>query len=299
MGQLLGRPVAVTDETLQECVAKMSFSPLAFELYKESAHVLAVCSHLYACSSPEEAALPRNQAICAGLLVRITKFMAAVASLVSQEADRADVVVALNRCITESATDLRFLMIKNEDRFFEQFVRVGLSSERELYDVIQKNITERGGETLPIERRMLKSIDKVCRLSGVAIADVQLKMGNWGGGLRSRLSAIGEGDAYPMLQRVPSHAIHGTWVDLVQHHLTEVDKGGFRPDPTSSRVDSRLMLPVCVLVLSAARTYVEGFFSSLCELEPLLERIADLIRRIMSVDETHEAWMNSDRAVDD
>ena len=290
--KLLGQQVSVTDEVLQECTAKSSFSPLAFELYKETVRALAVCSHLYASSSTEEASLPRNQAICAGLLVRIAKFMTAVASLVAEDPDRADVVFALNRSITESATDLRYLLAKNEERAFGQFVKAGLASEREPCDLIQKNIALRGGEALPIERRMLKSIEKVFRLSGVAIEDVPGKMANWAGGLRNRLVAIGEGDAYPMLQRIPSHAVHGTWVDLLQHHLADAGDGGFRPDPTWSRVDSRLMLPVCVLVLVAARTYLQAFFFRRPELKLLLERIEDLMRRIMAVDEAEEASRN-------
>ena len=298
MYKFLRNPVAVTDEALQECVTKGLFSPLALELYEEAATVLAVCSHLYVTSSPEESALPRNQAVCAGLLVRITKFMAAVASLVSQKSDCADVVFALNRSITESATNLHFLVLKSEDRFFDQFVSFSLSSERELYDVIKKNITERGGETLPIEQRMLNSIDRVCQLSGVAISDVQPKMHNWGGGLRNRMIAIGKGDAYAMQQRIPSHAVHGTWVDLALHHLTEAENMSFRPDLTSSRVDSRLMLPICILVLAAACTYVEAFFSQLPEAEPLFERITDLTQRIMTVDEAHEESINS-RKLDD
>lgn len=87
--QFLGEPVAVRDAMLQECVARKSFSPLASELYKEVVAVLAVCSHVHTGPSPEEFVLPRDQAICAGLLVRIAKFMTAVASLVSQDSDRA------------------------------------------------------------------------------------------------------------------------------------------------------------------------------------------------------------------
>ena len=290
--ELLGEPVAVSEEVLQECSREGTFSPLAFELYKEAATVAAVCSHLYVDSGPE-AALPRNQAICAGLLVRIVKFMTAVASLVSEDADRGDVVFVLNRCITESATDVRFLAVKNDEGTFDQFVSASLSSEREYYDVIQKNITARGGEILPIERRMLESIDRVCRLSGVVIGDVDSRMRNWAGGLRSRLIAIGMGDGYPMLQRMPSHAVHGTWVDLIQHHLSDVNGEGFIPDPTWSHVDSRLMLPVCLLVLAAARTYVEVFFPPLPELEPLVANLEALMGRIMAVEEAHEAWISS------
>lgn len=49
----------------------------------------------------------------------------------------------------ESATNLRFLVLKNEDRFFEQFVAFSLSPERELYDCIQKNIALRVAQSSP------------------------------------------------------------------------------------------------------------------------------------------------------
>ena len=290
--QFLDKPVPVTDAILKECVAKKSFSPLAVELYKETLAVLSVSSHAYIGSSSQEAVLQRDQAICAGLLVRIMKLMTAVANLVSQDPDRADVVFALNRSITESATNLRFLVIKDEDRFFDQFVRFSLAPERRLYDLIEENIAERGGEMLPIERRMLSSIRNVCRLSGVEITDVQPRMGDWGGGLRNRMVAIGEGELYTGQHGLPSHAVHGTWVDLVQHHLVEVD-GGFRPDPTWSRVDSRLMLPTCVFVLTAAHLYLNQLFPPLPELEPLLDRITDLEHRIMETDQAHEEWLGS------
>ncbi len=289
--ELLGNPVAFTDATLRECAAKGSFSQLALELYKEAITVVAFCSHAYTDCTSNEGLLSRNQAVCAGLLVRIAKFMKAVESLVSQDPDRADVVFSLNRSITESATNLRFLVAKNEDRFFDQFVRFSLAPEREMYDVIQENIVARDGKKLPIEQRMLKSIDRVCRLSGVTITDIPRKMGDWGGGLRNRLIALGEGEGYAAQQRVPSHAVHGTWVDLVLHHLRDVDNG-FQPDLTWSHVDTRLMLPICVLALNAARTYIDAFFPPLPELEPLLERIADLTDRIRTVDKAHEEWFN-------
>lgn len=200
-------------------------------------------------------------------------------------------VYALNRSIMESSANLRFLVLKNEERFFDQFVRFSLAPERELYDLIQKNISERSGEILPIERRMLNSIDRVCRLSGFAITDIASKMGDWGGGVRNRLIALGEGETYVAQQRGPSHAVHGTWVDLVLRHLKAVENG-FQPDPTWSRVDSLSMLPVSMLVLDAAHAYMRNFFPALPELEPLFERMADLEERIRVVDRAHEAWLS-------
>lgn len=293
MYQLIGEPVAVNDNVLQECITKNSFSPVAFKLYEEAMKVLTVCSCTYSSSTPEECALPRNQAICAGLLLRIVSVMRSVATLITQAPNCANVVFALNRFITESATNLRFLAVKREERFFDQFVRFSLAPDREHYDVIQRNIADRGGEILPMEQRMLKSIDRVCRLSDVVITDVNPKMGDWGGGVRNRLIALGRGEWYAATHRLPSHAVHGTWVDLIQHHLTVDDDNGFQPKPDQARVDSRLMLPVCVLALEAAHTYIEVFIPPLPEREPLLERITDLTQRINTLDEAHEDWINS------
>lgn len=289
---LLGEPVVVTQTTLRQAREKRSFSPIAYELYKETVAVLAVCLDVRVNASSESPGQSRKQAICSGLLVRVAKFMKGVAILVSQDPDSAHIVHSLNRSILESATNLRFLVRKAEDKYFERFVKFSLGPEREARDMIEKNVDKRDGSVLPIEQRMLDSIDRVCGTSGMAISDVPPKSGDWGGGLRTRMAFLGEGDLYAFQQRIGSHAVHGTWVDLVFHHLKEVDNG-FVPDPTGSRVDSRLMLPVCLIVLRTAEDYVKAFFPPLPELLPLLERITDLTRRIKAVEAAHEKWLSA------
>ena len=188
---LLGKPTEVNGEILRICDEKGSFSPIAFELYRETVIVVAVCSHSFTGEESGKIRLNRNQAIYAGLFVRITKFMSAVLQLVSTP-DRGEVVMALNRSILESATNLRFLLLKNETKLYDDFVRSGLGPERELYDVIQVNIRNRGGDVLPIEERMLKSIDRACSLAGLKIEEINPKVRDWGGNLRERLKALGE-----------------------------------------------------------------------------------------------------------
>jgi len=289
----LSKPTEVNEDVLRTCAEKGTFSPIAFELYKETGVVLAVCSHSYLGEEPGKGALNRNQAVCAGLLVRISKFMIAVMQLVST-ADRGEVVMALHRSILESAANLRFLLLKNEDKLYDEFIRFSLGPERELYDLIQDNIKMRGERVLPIEERMLKSIDRVCRLAGLKIEEVDPKFRNWGGGLRERLRALGEESLYVSIQRIPSHAVHGTWVDLVLHHLQETE-GGFAPDPSWSPVDPRLLCPPCIRVLDAARTYLKTYFGDLPELKPLYHRIDDLQERIKKLDAGHEQWFSEQR----
>jgi hypothetical protein len=106
-----------------------------FELYKEAVSVVNLAAHL-----PDEAAVvkggwPRNRAICAGLMIRIAKFMLVVTQL-SAKRDRGEVVHALNRSIMESAINLEFLVNANDDGYFDQFVKLSLGAERELYDAI-------------------------------------------------------------------------------------------------------------------------------------------------------------------
>lgn len=51
---------------------------LSFEVYKEAVGVVNLASHLLDDDAAKNGGWPRNQAICAGLLVRISKFMIVV-----------------------------------------------------------------------------------------------------------------------------------------------------------------------------------------------------------------------------
>lgn len=263
-----------------------------FELYKEALSVVNLAAHLLDDAAAGKGGWARNQAVCAGLMIRISKFMLVVTQL-SATKNRAEVVHALNRSILESATNLEFLATKNEEQWFEQFVKSSLGPERALYDLIQKKIAERGGEVRPIEKRMLESIDNVCTASGAKIEEVNPQYGEWGGGVRERLKALAKEELYVGVQRIPSHAVHGTWVDLIMNHLDYDGKNGvYTPDPDFGQVDARLLGPTAVFVLDSTKVYLERYFSHIPESKLLFERIDDLSDRIFQVDAAHENLMN-------
>ena len=122
LDEILGKPVWVDEQALSDFTNDEEYSVLAFELYKESGKILALCSHSFIGYESGDKVLGRDQAVCAGLLVRIAKFMTAVMQLVSSKPNSADVVFALNRCIVESAVNMRFLAVRHEKRFYDQFV---------------------------------------------------------------------------------------------------------------------------------------------------------------------------------
>jgi hypothetical protein len=264
---------------------------VAFELYKEVVSVVNLTAHLLDEAASVKGGWPRNQAICAGLMIRIFKFMLVVTQL-SADGNRAEVVTALNRSIMESAINLEFLVSANDDKYFDQFVKFSLGPERELYDIIQANVAARGGEVQPIEQRMLDSISDVCQASDVEIGEVNRKYRDWGGDVRQRLKFLNKETRYVAMQRLPSHAVHGTWVDLYKNHLEHDSKNNvFNPDPTFSWVDERYLGPIAVFVLDATKPYLERFFLEIPESKLLLERIDDLRNRIVTAAAVHEKLM--------
>ncbi len=284
INDLLGLP---TDISSIGANLKESFSKVAFDLYRETAIVAVVSSCLYESYNPHKGVLLRDQAIEAGLIVRITKFMASVLALLCDKTRKhGEVIMALNRCITESAINLKFFCKKATQHDFDEFVKSSLKPEKETYIFIQKNISKRG-KVLPVETRMLNSINRVFQSSGVAGVD-ELNSIPKRKDYKRILTIMGMESLYPMLQGVSSHSIHGTWVDLILHHLEE-NNSGFRPKPDPTTPDVRLLCPINTIVLISIRSYVSKHFSRKHEgVLSLLDRIDNLIERNDKVDALHE-----------
>jgi hypothetical protein len=125
--------------------------------------------------------------------------------------------------------------------------------------------------------------------SGVCIEEVEPKYPDWAGNFRERLKAIGKESLYLVLQRIPSHAVHGSWVDILLHHV-EGDEAGatFEPHSDWSPVDARLLTPIAYLILEAVAAYLEAFFRNCSEYGPIAARSYDLQARIKRFEELHE-----------
>lgn len=258
-----------------------------FYLYRESAMLVGVAAHVYF-GHESDFPLNRDQAITNGLAARIAKFMLVVTKLAS-ETQYGEVISALNRCILESAINLEYLAKGNTKEGFDEYVERSLGPERELHDEILKNISDRGGEHLPIEDRMLRSIDNVTRALGKPIAEVKKQSGQWGGGnFRARLAALGKEDLYLTIQRISSHAIHGTWVDLYLNHLLEDENKGCYRIRQKKRCDARILTPSAFLVLLSVHAYVDSSFENKSEVKFLLDAIAELCERLKQFEGIHE-----------
>lgn len=288
VGGLVGPPVEVTEEMLEACRTDDQFGSLVYELYKEAGGLVCISSAVHFGDTADAIKLNRNQAICAGLLVRITKYMVSAVKL-SADTEHGETVQALNRCIIESAVNLRYLLLKDDDEVYDKFVKNGLVAERELYDTIQENVTARGGEQLTIEQGMLNSIKDTCDQSGLTVGEINSKAGRWGGSFRDKPTALGyDWPAYTVLERIPSHAIHGDWVDLVKNHL--LPKGdGFEPNYDRLTTDGELLSPVGIFVVEAARAYLDKYFD-LPDAETLHKRLESVQERLLRVESARQDW---------
>ncbi len=292
LGDLVGSPVTVTEEAIEACRTKDQFGALVYELYKEAGGLVCVTSSTFIGYEGDAIRFDRNQAICAGLLVRISKFMLSVVKL-SAGIEHGETVQVLNRCIIESTVNLRYLLLRDDEDIYDRFVKNSFVAERELYDMIQENIEARDGEQLAIEQNMLKSILQKCESSGVTIEEVGLRAGGWGGSFRDRLSALGLDErAYTVFQGIPSHAVHGTWMDLLNTHLIRREDG-FEPDLDHLRTDGELLSPIGIFVVEAAREYLNKYFD-LADAEPLRQRLDSVQERLLKVEVSRNDWQAID-----
>jgi hypothetical protein len=279
---------AVDVKPIHNCKTLYESGGIAFELYKEACRVVVFATHLLDDKSAAQGGFTRNQAICAGLMVKISKFMVGVIQLSTSDA-RGEIVLALDRIILEAAISLEFLVRSADDKYFDQFVDFSLGPEREIYDQIQANIIARNGEVWPIENRLLGSISYICAASGMKIEEVHRKHRDWGENVRQRLKALGKESLYATVYRMPSHAVHGTWPDLFTGHLTYNEKTNlFKPDIKWTRVGSRLLAPIAVMVLEAVDSYLERFFPTSAQRDLLRGRIANLRDRLLEADDADE-----------
>ena len=278
----------MTEEILETCRNNNEYGYLFFELYKETTSMIRISASIRIQYGNTRLPYTLDQAICVGLMVRTYKFMTSVTKL-SSGIEHADVVQALNRCIVESAVNLRYFLANHDDSdFVGRFVRGSLTGERVLYDIINENVKSNGGKQLKIEQGMLYSISETCNLSGVNITEIDPKTRTWNENFRDKLKALSLEDAYVSLQMMPSHAVHGDWVDLVKHHLLP-SCGGFEPNWKWNHTDGVLLGPVALFVIDAAREYLSTYFGTL-DAGVVHERLDSLEERLMKVELSLQEW---------
>jgi hypothetical protein len=106
-----------------------------------------------------------------------------------------------------------------------------LRHEKRLRDQVETNIKARSGITLPVEDRILKSIARAEKASGISLDAVDPRSKrSWGGrNIYERTRDVGLEALYLAAFGGGSHSVHGNWQEVYGAHLEWGEDGQFKP----------------------------------------------------------------------
>lgn len=214
----------INEEQVRRFETEGEFMGLCVSLLIEAGSYVCLAGNIY---SAESKSWNRDEAVLGGHLVRLYKLIDALLDQTCKH--RREISFVLSRLAFECIVNLRYLIAFASDELFTSYRNYSLQHERKLLAQIQENIQNRGGEELPIERRMLTSMEKSFRVSGMPISDEGIvKERNWGAkNIFERSKAVGLEQAYLAAFGGGSHSVHGNWQDLLEYHLQDVGDSAF------------------------------------------------------------------------
>ena len=277
----------VDADSLRQTEFEADFVGVGVDLLIEAASYLTIAFSIYR----DERGWTLEEAIIGGNGVRLHKLIQGYLDQTCQH--RRELSEIFSRLIFETATNIVFLINFGDSSVYRSYIDYSLRYERRLRDKVVKNIRKRGGVSLPIEDRMLESIERLAKASGIDLSDPPLNKRNWADrDLFQKADAIGWGEAYLGIFGGMSTAVHGNWGDIAAHHLERFDGSGFHKpcsDWSTPRPQSLLSLARIVVTVSDE---MFSYFGT----EPLREHFAGnldrIIDRIKLATSLHEEFLS-------
>jgi hypothetical protein len=282
-------PTDVSSTRTDAFTSEGDFNGLAVELLIEVGSFICVAANIL---PAETRRWDRDQAILGGHLVRLYKLINALLDQICQH--RREIAFIIARLAFECIVNIRFLLRFGDAATYDSYVRHSLKQERRLSDRINENIRARGGEILPVEQRMLESIDRAVKASGLSIGDLSpSRPRDWADkNLYQKADAVGLGETYIGTFGGPSSSVHGNWMDLLEFHLdTHHDEGNFSPEFEWHNPRPQIGQTVALLAVEGVREYFEYLGNGLLP-EFMDDKFNDLSNRIRQAACAHEVFLN-------
>jgi hypothetical protein len=270
---------------IPESLDKLSYNDfmhLSVELSKETGQLIGAAASIV----PKGGVWERDAAIIVGHFVRLFKLISAQIDQTCK--GRQEIAWIFSRPIFETIVNAKYLF-KNPDAF-DNYVIYSLQNDKELKDDIDKKITEREGEVLPIETRMLQSIENCMGKSGVdwkSIPDKRLQ--SWGErNIYARTKAVGLEEMYLAFMGGSSQAVHGNWLDLLVYHLVPEDDG-FKPNMSWTSPSPQLLISTSFLGSQLINEFLE--YIGIEKTHLLYKRSKSLYERTIKVNDAYELYI--------
>ncbi len=275
-------PPKITAEQLAACRQDKDFRPILFEWYKFVALLCNFYSSIRADSLGVRSLPSQHYAVLIGLLNRCARLMLANVAL-SHKGGFGETTAIIDRCIFESAVKTTWLCTKRDADSFIRFIADGLKTELEFKDKINSIIRDRGGSPLEIESRMLRSISNY--ITGSGLTEAQITDAKKLPDLASMIDDIGHDRLlYLIGQKIGSHHIHGTWVSLRFHYLTERD-GLLAPRDHNCATHVNQYMFVPLYVMQAMEAFVHFVFKEIDDaraFSQLLDATRDEMKKLFT-----------------
>jgi hypothetical protein len=189
---------------------------------------------------------------------------------------------------------IRYMIETFSPELIDSYIAYSFRHERKLLDVIQENIVARDGEALPIEDRVLKSINRSVAAAKIAIENINsTQKGAWGGkNLFEKAQVVGLESAYLAAFGGASHSVHGNWHEIYGNHLHWDEKEGFTPNLNWHRPRPQVLFALSTLVIDTLGIYFD-FMCGEQASELFGKPLEDLSARLLQVNDAHEAYLTN------
>ncbi|HAU0792899.1 TPA: DUF5677 domain-containing protein [Legionella pneumophila] len=269
------------EELLLECRKKNKYGNVLFEYYRYVGQLLSTAMKIEF-KSPAIRNIEINEfAILIGLLNRIVRLMLSNMKL-SSDGTQGETTAILDRCILESCVKLIWLCQNKQVMSFNRFIADGLKADLKLKGNILSNIQQRNGKELPVEKRMLNSIEKYIQDSGLTEDDIanSKRLPD----MASMLKSIKVADVYyVVIMNMGSHSVHGTWSSLKKDYFI-IEDGSVYPQDHLTPTHVNQLISVSIMALYA----MKAFFNHILDNdEDLLNEISllsdEIIEKIVEI----------------
>ncbi|GJL66895.1 MAG: hypothetical protein NPIRA05_18660 [Nitrospirales bacterium] len=231
-----------------------------------------------------------NQAVLGGHLVRLYKLISAMLDQTCQR--RREISFILARIAFECIINLSFLLKNYSSDLLLSYKSYSLQHEKRLMDKIKENIRKRNDKTLPIEERMLRSINRAFTASGVNPEDISTnELRNWGNkNIYEKATNVGLGESYLSMFGGGSHNIHGNWQDLLDYHLEEKSDNHFSPKFEWRNPRPQILNVLAIQTAEVLKRYIEWLQYE--ELNEMIRTLVEFQERVLTLDSAHEKWLS-------
>src|SRR5260370_27899465 len=185
--------------------------------------------------------------VLTAMLSRISRLMMANLRMASEDR-HFEAISIVDRFLHETAIKLSWLCKSRDRDRFDRYLSDGLCNDLGFRKHILANIESRGHQ-IAIESRMLRSIDKSLRTIGMSSEKIAktTKLPN----LEAMMKEVGFQDiGYIVVQRMGSHAVHGTWTGLLASTI-DVEKSTLKIRPEFNSPHPNQLMFGCLMVLEA------------------------------------------------